>query len=401
MPETYKLVEQKCFIFTNPRLFFFLPAHSRLSSMPRNGFCELTDPSSHRDVILPIKYHDIWDLLKKHRRGFWDSDEVALHHDMLVWRNTGRAPELVKPLDAAERCYIKNVISFFLFGDQLVNVNIAENFMGVVTIPEARTFYNFQVAMEDIHAEMYAQIAQVYYDGDKERDDVFDAVQAMPAVQASIGWAQRWADDKACTLDERIIAFICVEGVLFSTKFAAVFWLKKRTNSGVPGLAQANELISREEGLHVQFGVLMHKYCGNKVGPERITEIVRSAVECEKAFVDATVPETMMFASRADMRGYAEYVGDYTLGLLGLPPTYGTPNPLRFMDAISLFGKTNFFERRVSEYKRASSSSSAPVVGNGPALGNASPLSLSSPASSHASLDVFSDQHPLKFDAVF
>lgn len=296
----------------------------------------------NRFVLFPIKYNDIWEEYKTSEHLFWTAEEIDLAEDLSDWNNK---------LNDDERHYIKNVLAFFAASDGIVNENLAENFLKEVQYPEAKCFYGFQIMMENIHSETYSLLIDTYIKDSDERDYLFNAIETVPSVKKKAEWALKWIESDSFA--ERLIAFAAVEGIFFSGSFCSIFWLKKR--GLMPGLTFSNELISRDEGLHCRFATLLHnKYIQNKVSEERIKEIITEAVEIEKEFVTDSLPVSLIGMNADLMKQYIEYVADYWLDELGCSKVYNVENPFDFMDMISLQGKTNFFEKRVSEYQKVS-----------------------------------------------
>jgi len=250
-----------------------------------------------------------------------------------------------------ERKFIKHVLAFFAASDGIVNENLIERFSQEVQVTEARCFYGFQIAMENIHSEMYSLLINTYVRDTAEKDYLFNAIETMPCVRKKADWALKWINDKNATFAERIIAFAAVEGIFFSGSFAAIFWLKKR--GLMPGLTFSNELISRDEGLHCDFACLMFKHLVNKPTTERVHEIIRDAVSIEQEFLTDALPVRLIGMNCELMKTYIEFVADRLIGELNCPKIYNSENPFDFMELISLEGKTNFFEKRVGEYQKA------------------------------------------------
>jgi len=281
-------------------------------------------------------------MYKKAEHSFWTAEEIDLAQDLTDWNER---------LNSDERFYIKNVLAFFAASDGIVNENLAENFLKEVQYPEARCFYGFQIAIENVHAETYSLLIDTYIKDLQEREKLFKAIDNIPSVRKKAEWALKWIQSDSFA--ERIIAFAAVEGIFFSGSFCSIFWLKKR--GLMPGLSFSNELISRDEGLHCSFATLLYtKYVKNKLSPDRIREIICDAVEIEKEFVEDSLPVSLIGMNSKLMKQYIEFVADYWLVELGCPKAYGSENPFDFMDMLSLQGKTNFFEARVSEYKKPS-----------------------------------------------
>lgn len=249
-----------------------------------------------------------------------------------------------------ERHFISHVLAFFAASDGIVNENLVERFSQEVQITEARCFYGFQIAMENVHSEMYSVLIDTYIRDPHQRDYLFNAIETMPAVKRKADWALSWISSKAANFGERIIAFAAVEGIFFSGSFASIFWLKKR--GLMPGLTFSNELISRDEGLHCDFAVLMFQHLVQRPSRERIIEIISDAVKIEQEFLTDALPVNLIGMNCALMSEYIEFVADRLLVELGVGKIYNTKNPFTFMEMISLDGKTNFFEKKVGEYQR-------------------------------------------------
>ncbi|PVD23431.1 hypothetical protein C0Q70_16700 [Pomacea canaliculata] len=293
-----------------------------------------------RFVVFPIEYHDIWKMYKKAEASFWTAEEVDLSKDLLHW-------ERLKP---DERHFISHVLAFFAASDGIVNENLVERFSKEVQVTEARCFYGFQIAMENIHSEMYSLLIDTYIKDPNERDYLFNAIETMPCVKKKADWAIRWINDHNADYGERVVAFAAVEGIFFSGSFAAIFWLKKR--GIMPGLTFSNELISRDEGLHCDFACLMFRHLHNKPSQERIYTIIKDAVQIEQEFLTVALPCNLIGMNCELMKRYIEFVADRLLVELDCAKLYGSQNPFDFMEHISLEGKTNFFEKRVGEYQR-------------------------------------------------
>jgi ribonucleoside-diphosphate reductase beta chain len=295
-----------------------------------------------RFVMFPLKYHDIWEMYKQAEHSFWTAEEIDLAQDLTDWN---------EKLNADEKHFIKMVLAFFAASDGIVNENLAENFLKEVQYPEAKSFYGFQIAMENVHSETYSLLIDTYIKDSEEKDRLFHAIDNFPSIMKKADWALKWINSESFA--ERLIAFAAVEGIFFSGSFCSIFWLKKR--GLMPGLAFSNELISRDEGLHCQFATLLHnRYVQNKVSPERIQEIITSAVEIEKEFITESLPVSLIGMNSKLMEQYIQFTADFWLQALGCQKVYNVENPFDFMDMISLQGKTNFFEKRVAEYQKVS-----------------------------------------------
>ena len=253
-------------------------------------------------------------------------------------------------LTDGERHFISHVLAFFAASDGIVNENLVINFMQDVTIPEARCFYGFQIAIENIHAETYSLLIDTYIKDEKEKTKMFHAIDTIPCVKKKADWALKWIED-APSFAHRLIAFAAVEGIFFSGSFCSVFWLKKR--GLMPGLSFSNELISRDEGLHCDFACLIYSMLQNKLDVKEVNAIISEAVEFEKEFVSDALPVSLIGMNAEMMCEYIEFVADRLLVSLGYDKIYNAKNPFPWMEMISLQGKTNFFEKRVAEYQKA------------------------------------------------
>jgi len=293
-----------------------------------------------RFVLFPIKHKDIWEMYKKAEASFWTAEEIDLSADGTDWNNK---------LNADEQHFIKHVLAFFAASDGIVNENLAINFMNEVQYPEARCFYGFQIMIENIHSETYSLLIDTYIKDPVEKDKLFHAIDTLDCVKKKADWALRWISGGSFA--ERLIAFAAVEGIFFSGSFCSIFWLKKR--GLMPGLTFSNELISRDEGLHCDFACLLYKELKHKLDPEDVKKIIMNAVEIEKEFVTDALPVRLIGMNAEMMRQYIEFVADRLLIALGCTKAYNAVNPFDFMELISLQGKTNFFEKRVAEYKKA------------------------------------------------
>lgn len=297
--------------------------------------------NKNRFVIFPIQHSDIWDWYKKQEASFWIAEEIDLHQDVTDWKTK---------LNDDERYFVKHILAFFAASDGIVNENLAENFVNEVQYSEAKFFYGFQIMMENIHSEMYSLLIDTLVEDDAEKAELFNALELFPAIKKKADWALKWIESDSFA--ERLIAFAAVEGIFFSGAFCSIFWLKKR--GIMPGLATSNEFISRDEGLHRDFACHLHnEHLINKVPVERITQIIVEALDIEREFITESLPVKLIGMNSKLMSEYLEFVTDHLLDTLNCPKVYGTPNPFDFMDMISLEGKTNFFEKRVSEYKKA------------------------------------------------
>lgn len=316
---------------------------------------EETDPllaeNPDRFCMFPIQYPQIWEMYKKAEASFWTAEEVDLSQDIRHWETA---------LTADEQHFITHVLAFFAASDGIVLENLAGRFMKEVQVAEARAFYGFQIAIENIHSEMYSLLLETYIKDSSLKSHLFRAMETVPCVKKKAEWALRWIDG-AESFAERLIAFACVEGIFFSGSFCSIFWLKKR--GLMPGLTFSNELISRDEGLHCDFACLLYGLLKKKLSVEKVQGIVKDAVEIEREFVCDALPVALVGMNCELMSQYIEFVADRLLAALGCGKVYGVPNPFEWMELISLQGKTNFFEKRVGDYQKAAVMSS--LNGNG------------------------------------
>tara|TARA_R110002073_G_scaffold279026_1_gene442916 strand:- start:166108 stop:167079 length:972 start_codon:yes stop_codon:yes gene_type:complete len=301
----------------------------------------ILEPNDNRFVIFPIQHDDIWEWYKKQQASFWTAEEIDLHQDITDWNTK---------LSADEKYFIKHILAFFAASDGIVNENLAENFVTEVQYSEAKFFYGFQIMMENIHSEVYSLLIDTYVKDENEKDQLFRAIEVFPAIKRKADWALKWIESPSFA--ERLIAFAAVEGIFFSGSFCSIFWLKKR--GLMPGLTFSNELISRDEGLHCDFAVHLHNnHMINKVPKERIKEILCDALDIERSFITESLPVSLIGMNSKLMTEYLEYVTDRLLVEFECEKVYNSANPFDFMEMISLEGKTNFFEKRVSEYQKA------------------------------------------------
>ncbi|ATH07888.1 ribonucleoside-diphosphate reductase [Halobacteriovorax marinus] len=298
-------------------------------------------PNDDRFVLFPLKYHSIFEMYKNHMAVFWTADELDFASDITDWEK----------LNKDEQHFIKHILAFFAASDGIVNENLALRFYNDVQIPEARCFYGFQIAMENIHSETYSLLIDTYVKDPKEKDELFHAVTHFPFVEKKADWAMKWMQSKR-SFAERLIAFAAIEGIFFSGSFCSIYWLKKR--GLMPGLCTSNEFISRDEGLHCEFACHIHELLTpeEQLNKETITQIITEAVSIEKEFITEAIPVSLIGMNADMMSRYIEFVADYWLNRLGCEKAYNTENPFDWMELISLEGKTNFFEKRVSEYQK-------------------------------------------------
>jgi len=294
----------------------------------------------NRFVIFPIEYNDIWEFYEKHQAALWTAEEVDLSGDIRDWEN----------LSDNERYFIKNILSFFAASDGIVNENLAENFYREVQYPEAKFFYGFQLAMENIHGLMYSLLIDTYISNGKEKLECFRALENIPAVAKKANWALNWIENKSFA--ERLVAFAAVEGIFFSGSFCSIFWLKSR--GLMQGLCNANALIFKDENLHCDFAIhLLNNHIVNKPSEKRIKEILLSALEIEKEFITESLPVSLIGMNSNLMKQYLEFVTDQLLVKLGCKKVFNVDQPFKFMEQIAVETKGNFFESRTVEYQKA------------------------------------------------
>ena len=301
----------------------------------------ILNSDNHSYTLFPIKYNTLFNLYKKALASFWTVEEIDLSKDMNDWNK----------LKSEEQYFIKNILAFFAGSDGIVLENLAVRFMQDIKIPEAACFYGFQIAMENIHSEMYSLLIDTYIKKNEEKTHLFNAIDTIPCIGKKANWAIKWINDKDSSFAKRVVAFATVEGIFFSGSFCAIFWLKKR--GLMPGLTASNELISRDEGMHTDFAVSIYSLLKNKLDASVIHEIISEAVEIEKEFINESIPCKLIGMNSNLMSTYIEFVADRLCLQLGYDKLYNSKNPFDFMEMISLEGKTNFFEKRVTEYSKA------------------------------------------------
>lgn len=301
----------------------------------------LLQEDDSRYVMFPLQDQDIWKMYKKQVDCFWRAEEIDLSKDISHWEG----------LTNEEKYFISHILAFFAASDGIVLENLAARFMGEVQLSEARAFYGFQIAMENIHSETYSLLIDTYIKDREEKMTLFKAIDNFPCIKKKADWAIKWIQDKRSSFATRLIAFACIEGIFFSGAFCSIFWLKKR--GLMPGLTFSNELISRDEALHTEFAVLLYSKLLKKVNKSRVMEIIKEAVEIEKEFISEALPCRLIGMNGDLMCQYIEFVADRLSLQLGYDKIYNKSNPFDFMDMISIEGKTNFFEKRVSEYALA------------------------------------------------
>lgn len=301
----------------------------------------LLAPDDNRFVMFPIKYDDIWQMYQKQVDCFWRPEEIDLSKDLTCWEE----------LNKDEQHFISMILAFFAASDGIVLENLASRFMNDVQVAEARAFYGFQIAMENIHSTTYSQLIETYIKNKDEKHKLFNAISNFPCIKKKSDWAQKWIHDNRSSFASRLVAFACIEGIFFSGAFCSIFWLKKR--GLMPGLTFSNELISRDEALHCEFAVLLYSKLVKKIQKSRIHDIIKEAVEIEIEFICEALPCRLIGMNSTMMGQYIQFVADRLSVQLGYDKIYNVANPFDFMEMISLESKTNFFEKRVSDYALA------------------------------------------------
>jgi ribonucleoside-diphosphate reductase subunit M2 len=292
----------------------------------------------NRFVMFPIKHNDIWEMYKKQVDCFWRAEEIDLTKDLKDWDS----------LTHDERFFISMILAFFAASDGIVLENLAMRFMNDVQVSEARAFYGFQIAMENIHSETYSLLIETYIKNSEEKHRLFNAIEHFPSIKKKSDWAQKWIHDNRSSFATRLIAFACVEGIFFSGAFCSIFWIKKR--GLMPGLTFSNELISRDEALHCEFAVLLYSKLIKKMNKARVHEIIKEAVEIETEFICEALPCRLIGMNSQMMSQYIQFVADRLCLQLGYDKIYNVTNPCDFMELISLESKGNMFERKIGEY---------------------------------------------------
>jgi len=339
----------------------------------------IKNPGTDRFCVFPIEHDNLWDFYKKHISTFWTVEEVLLSDDLTDWQK----------LSDNERYFIKNVLAFFAASDGIVNENLVLNFYNEVQMTEARQFYAVQMMIEAVHGEMYSLLIDTYINDSAEKKKLFNAVDNIPAVRRKAEWAMKRIEEGSTiqqsipeefleqlktlsvnpslsskdvealhfltkerpTFAQRLLAFVCVEGIFFSGSFCAIYWLK---NKGLmPGLATANIFISRDEGLHAEFAIELYKMLDNQLSEETVHAIFKEAVDIEKEFITESLPVSLLGMNSDLMSQYIQFVADRWLVMLGYNKIYNSENPFGFMEMISISSKTNFFENRETNYSRA------------------------------------------------
>jgi ribonucleoside-diphosphate reductase subunit M2 len=301
----------------------------------------LLNETDDKYVMFPVTDKSIWDMYKKQMDCFWRAEEIDLSKDLIHWDT----------LTKNEKHFIKMVLAFFAASDGIVLENLGLRFMTEVQLSEARAFYGFQIMMENIHSETYSLLIDTYIQDKEEKTSLFKAMERFECIKKKADWSIRWIKDQETSFATRLVAFACIEGIFFSGSFCAIYWLKKR--GLMPGLTFSNELISRDEGMHTDFAVLLYSKLNNKLDESVIHAIITEAVSIEKEFICDALPCRLIGMNSELMGRYIEFVADRLVVQLGYTRIYHTPNPFDFMEMISIDPKTNFFEKRVSEYSLA------------------------------------------------
>ena len=309
--------------------------------MSKNNLEPLLAPDDNRFVMFPIQHQDIWQMYKKQVDCFWRAEEIDLSKDLTHWEG----------LNKDEQMFISMILAFFAASDGIVLENLAQRFMSDVQVSEARAFYGFQIAMENIHSETYSLLIETYIKDKEEKSRLFNAITNFPCIKKKSDWAQKWIHDNRSSFATRLVAFACVEGIFFSGAFCSIFWLKKR--GLLPGLTFSNELISRDEALHCEFAVLLYSKLVKKIDKARIYEIIKEAVEIETEFICDALPCRLIGMNSQMMTQYIQFVADRLSVQLGYKKIYNVTNSCDFMELISLESKTNFFEKKVDAYALA------------------------------------------------
>ena len=309
--------------------------------MSKNNLEPLLTPDENRFVMFPIKYEDIWSMYQKQVDCFWRPEEIDLSKDLSHW----------DALDKDDQYFISMILAFFAASDGIVLENLAQRFMSDVQVSEARAFYGFQIAMENIHSNTYSNLIETYIKDKEEKSKLFNAISNYPCIKKKSDWAQKWIHDNRSSFATRLVAFACVEGIFFSGAFCSIFWLKKR--GLMPGLTFSNELISRDEALHCEFAILLYSKLIKKMDKNRIHDISKEAVEIEIEFICEALPCRLIGMNSQLMTQYIKFVADRLSVQLGYKKIYNVINPFDFMEMISLDSKTNFFERKSDAYALA------------------------------------------------
>ena len=321
--------------------------------MSKNIQEPLLIPDDNRFVMFPIQHEDIWNMYKKQVDCFWRAEEVDLSKDLTDWNK----------LTKDEKHFVSMILAFFAASDGIVLENLGLRFMSEVQNSEARAFYGFQIAMENIHSETYSLLIETYIKDKSEKTQMFNAIQEFACIKKKADWSIKWIQDKRSSFATRLLAFACVEGIFFSGAFCSIYWLKQR--GLMPGLTFSNELISRDEALHTEFAVLLYSKLEKKIKKTKVHEMIKEAVDMEKEFITEALPCRLIGMNAKLMKQYIEFVADRLSLQLGYDTIYDSKNPFDFMEMISIEGKTNFFEKRVGEYALATKDKGADVFSFG------------------------------------
>ena len=295
--------------------------------------------SSERYVLFPIKYNDLFKMYKKQSSVYWVSDEINLAEDI----------KHLSKLTSDEKYFVYHILAFFAGSDGIVMENLGTRFLKDVNIPEAKCFYAFQIAIEAVHSETYSLLIDTYCKNDKEKSELFNAIDKFPTIKEKSEWALKWISNDECSFAQRLVAFAIIEGVFFSASFCSIFWLKER--GLLPGLSFANQLISRDESLHTEFACMLYQYLDNKVPENIVYDMFDEAVNIEDLFINESIKCSMIGMNSNLMKDYIYYIADRVLVMLGYNKKYFKENPFQFMEYSAVDGKTNFFDAKVSEYQ--------------------------------------------------
>lgn len=309
----------------------------------------LLTPDDNRFVMFPIKHDDIWQMYKKQVDCFWRAEEIDLSKDMNDWNS----------LNADEQMFLSMILAFFAASDGIVLENLAERFMSEVQVSEARAFYGFQIAMENIHSQVYSMLIETYVKNEEEKSRLFNAINVFPCIKRKSDWAQKWIHDNRSSFATRLVAFACVEGIFFSGAFCSIYWMKKR--GLMPGLTFSNELISRDEALHCEFAILLYSKLVKKMSKTKFNDLIKEAVGIETEFICEALPCRLIGMNSQLMTEYIQFVADRLCLQMGYEKIYNAKNPFDFMELISLETKTNMFEKKIDAYALANKTMSNDV----------------------------------------
>ena len=328
-------------VVTNPINAVQLHEAAIAKRLKRESEEPLLKPNPNRFVIFPIQYSDLWKMYKDHLSVFWRPEEVDLSKDLIQWNG----------LNGNEQHFIKRILGFFAGSDGIIMENLAQRFMTEIQIPEAKFFYGVQMMMESVHSEQYSLLIDTYIEDRTEKVEILRSIQTVPCIQKKAEWALSWMNSDEADFPTRLMAFAAIEGVFFSGAFCAIFWLKQR--GVMPGLTASNEFIARDEGLHTDFACLLYSKCKHRLPKTKATKLMREAVKIEKEFILEALPCSLIGMSAPRMSEYIEFVADRLMVALGYAKIWNTANPFPWMERISMEGKDNFFEKRVTNYALA------------------------------------------------